>query len=230
MRTTIQHVLSLRRLALPLLGVLLLGGLTDASADDLPDAVRADAEYALLDGRPQDLDSVLANHRRGYGPFPWVLARHWWRKSPAPAVVAGSTKAMTDAERWAFEGSSELPYPAPPGGGAVDPYPLLRALINDRLLRETQGSAGLPEASPLAAYLMATGGGRDKDEGRFIGFALDMMTRSYRGDDDAAEEFRADAAARKLQDQNRLLYLTSLGALLVLTFVATLVVGRKRGS
>jgi hypothetical protein len=213
-----------------LLGLLLGPALPAHAGDDkLPDQVRADAEYAVLDGRPQDLYAVLANHRQDYGPFPLILANYWWRKTPAPAVRPDAAGALSDPERWAFLGRSEAPYPAAPGGGAVDPYPLLRALIADRIQRETHGSAGLPAASPLAAYLEATGGGRDKDEAQFIGFALEMMTRSYIGDDNAAEAFRADAAARKLHDRNRLLFLTGLGALLVLSFVATLVVGRRRG-
>jgi len=192
---------------------------------------RATAERKFLAGRLEDLPLVLDGARTAQDRLPLILAAHWWRRTPG-AAAADSVQPDDLASRrvaWARAGLFEPPYPLAGSGGAeAEPYPLLRALIEDRIRRETQGAKGLPEEGPLAAYLKAPGRTPTREETWDLKNTMRMMIRSYRGDRDPAEEFRSDRRARALHDQNRLIYLTSLAALMVLSFVGLLVVSRTR--
>lgn len=208
-----------------------LGLAQGASAEELPEYVHATAEGKFLAGRLQDLAGVLDKASTPRDRFPLVLAAHWWRRSPGDLPDASTQPASLDAKRllWAFRGGFEPPYPGYGSGGAEEePYPLLRALIDDRIRRETQGAQGLPEEGPLAAYLQRSEGDRPKNEAWDLRNGMEMMIRNYRGDADPADEFRRDRAARALHDRNRLLYLTSLAAFMVLSFVGLLIAGRSR--
>lgn len=203
---------------------------TPARAEDgLPDELRMNAEHAFLDGRLQDLPVILDPATTPTDRFPLALAAHWWRRTPQTAGSAGAPGEGLGGARiaWARAGRYKPPYPLP-GGGARDPYPLITALVLDRIQRETVGAKGLPENSPLEAYLAATGGGRTRAEGEVVQFALAMQRRSYVGDDDPAAMARLDKHANRVANQARVIYLGLLGSLLVSAFLATLFVSRSR--
>lgn len=231
----------MRALACLLAAALAFGALAAPARceEELPNALRVNAEHAFLDGRQQDLGVILEQARSATDLFPLVLAAGWWRRTPeGQALVAsrGSTSAPENGEesvaakrlRWAAQGLYEPPYPRFPGGGVDEPYPLISVLIEDRIQRETLGAAGLPQTSPLQRYLDATGGGRTPAEGDVIEFALAMQLRSYHGDEDPAYEQGLDKAAERQANLNRVSYLGLLGALIASGFLATLFAGRDR--
>ncbi|MDA1193855.1 MAG: hypothetical protein O2894_01585, partial [Planctomycetota bacterium] len=115
-----------------------------------------------------------------------------------------------------------------PAAGEEEPYPLIDALVRDRIRRETLGAAGLPEDGPLARYAAAHDGGRTPEEAWVLTYAMDMQRRCYVGYEDPLQTDAADQAADRLRLQARLFYLATLGATIVLSFFGALVVGRRR--
>ena len=230
----------MRALGCWIAAVVALGALAGPARceEDLPNALRVNAEHAFLDGRQQDLAVILERARSANDLFPLVLAGGWWRRTPAGQSLvptSGSAGAPEAGEsvaakrlQWAYKGVHEPPYPRFPGGGVDEPYPLISVLIEDRIQRETVGAAGLPDTSPLRRYLDATGGGRTPAEGDVIEFALAMQLRSYHGDEDPAYEQGLDKAAQRQTNLNRVSYLGLLGALIASGFLATLFAGRDR--
>lgn len=220
-----------RRLASLSLAAALLSAATVAQAEEgLSDKTRVRAEHAIVDGRQQDLPGILQDATTPRDRFPLELDAHWWRRTPAEVAPRDDISDDTlDGRRiaWARAGGTKLPYPVP-SGGADEPYPLLTALVEERIRRETVGAAGLPQDSPLRHYLTSVDGGRDDLEGRTIEFCLAMQTRSYIGDEDPAEQARLDKKADLAANLARVLYLGLLGSLLVSAFLATLFVSRDR--
>ena len=230
-----------------------------ARADDEAKAKRLRAaEHDMLDGRIRLVEDAVGNGTTALERLPLVLADHWWRiaapseETPDPA---GADELTTRRLAWARARAYEPPYPVP-GGGAEDPLPLLTALMQDRIHRETIGWNGLvvpadvarqairgtldddPEAkalyelveltSPLRRYLKQRGDRVNDNERKVIVFTLDMQQRSYVGDEDPAYEARQDKKANLAANQARVVYLGLLGSLLVSAYLATLFVSRDR--
>ena len=96
--------------------------------EDIPLGVRDAVEQAWLEGRLELLEGLLGEYAtetpQGTGPI--ALRDTVWRR-----------KAWTRGEEPTAMGELE------------DPYPVLTALLADRLRRETRGAVGLPDQSPL---------------------------------------------------------------------------------
>lgn len=236
-----------------LLGGLLIGGFASggghARAEDVLTKQRLlHAEHDFVDGRLGDVPRAVDGGTTPVEQLPVEIARHWWRRTPvterlAPIEGDGTALALQRIA-WARAGAYAPPYPMPAGGGAEESLPLLTALIQDRIHRETIGWHGLvnvPEdggtsltpdigpESPLQRYLVATDGGRTPEEQDVLMFALAMQWRSYVGDEDPVEMAHLDKEADKAANQARVIYLGLLGSLLVSAFLSTLIVSRDRG-
>jgi hypothetical protein len=122
-------------------------------ADGLPPEARRGAEQEFLIGRPDLLEDRLEGAETAEDLFPFALRDLWWRGGPDAEVRAGFEAAAAGAtgvtaRRYAWLlGGGAGPYPAATG---EDPWPVLTALVEERLRRERDGPEGLPGAGPLA--------------------------------------------------------------------------------
>lgn len=225
-----------------LLGLLAGLGARRAAAEDpapLDPRVRASAEQAFAYGRLGDVEALLGEGKAAVDREPLVLASDFWRLSPTRPAGARHAIGPSVSERrigWVMRGrplwqagSSPVgpgaaPYPEP-AVGEPEPYPVLSALVRDRIRRETMGASGLPARSPLVEV---------RDEATSL-FVKTVMTPVYLGPqrDAWTEEERRDFDRRRdriasLASRNRLLALGGVGVLLALAAVAAFV-ARPRG-
>lgn len=202
--------------------LLAVGGLASpAHADDAP-ARRAWApeEQEFLLGRYDQVGRLA------------VVRDLWWRRAAtAPPPAPEASQALPDLG----DGGPPLaiPPPAEPGG-----WPLLVALLSDRVRRETRGSAGLPRESPLAALLPPSDPTRPSPESSatddLVVHALSLEEYVYRRgppeqDPDTAVSGPARAAAEQAHDLRRgafQLGLLTLAGLMLLSLLAGWIAGR----
>ena len=225
----------MRTACLSLLVIAALAGLAPAArADGIDAETRRRAEIAFYEGRLWALDEILRDATGDSDRLPLLVRDAWWR-GPVPPTGAWVDLVRGDVDeaflllaarnRWLGAGGGG---DWPVAGDADDPYPLLTALIQDRLRRELVGSAGLPEDGPIEAWWLEHEQEVDGPAREVFGLTYGMMVRSYRGDADPREERALDRQARTLANRNKLLWLGLLGALMSLSFIAALVVGRSR--
>lgn len=216
--------------------------------DEVPRAVRDEVELLWLEGRVEAIDEVLSDHgeRTFMGRWPILLRDHYWRAGEAGPVETDMSGLAPDEAarlRWLREvGEGAPPGTQPPRpfpariGGGEDPYPVLRALVQDRERRERQGFAGLPEESPLirlADELAAAGQTARAEALRY--YSEHSMRRVYTGsyeNDPAYDELdrRMEAGALALEERNGAWALGSLlGFILIPLGLACLFLGRRLG-
>lgn len=146
-----------------------------AAAGPASAEARARAERAFLDGRFDDLDAAVGAGTTLADAEPIAVRDLWWRPRAGytPPTVAPDDGSLSARRlRWLLTGgrSRAEAYPQP-GPDEMDPYPLLTALVVERMRREDLGADGLPEAHPLW---------NDPDEGRRLLWRW-FLGRAYRG-------------------------------------------------
>ncbi len=176
-----------------------------AHAEELTPEARLDVEHAVMAGRLDDAVTALKSSDHPADLRVLGLLESWWR-GPVGLKTHAAKQGAVD------------------GGG---PYPLIRALVEDRVRRETQGSEGLPGASPLEAYWKSHQATMTKDQDWVFQNVYRMMVRSYQGDEDPHAQSVLDRAARDGMLTAKLAWLCSLGAFLVLCFFGALIVARR---
>ena len=188
-----------------LLALLAGGGASALRAEEAPlPEVREAVETAWLEGRLEQIDELLPEEEPL--AFPLALRDFVWRPE---ALTMGSARPTAARLLQAEIESSPKYDPARPlpeeAGGGEDPYPVLTALIRDRRLRETLGSAGLPEESPLLR--LARRGGlseRQDDLTYYLAYQMRLVyTGRYPDDPEAdAEQRRIERVAVALEERN----------------------------
>lgn len=119
------------------------------AGEPLPDETRRRAEDAFVSGRLDDLDAALGTSTAPIDLEALAVRDLYWRPRggaaaalPAAAFdgsLSGRRLAwLRDASRLSAPG--EVPYPMP-AAGETDPWPLVTALVLDRLERESVGDA-----------------------------------------------------------------------------------------
>lgn len=212
-------------------GGLLLTGTAHA---EVSETVRRMAERAFLEGRLGDLDEILAGATSQADRLPVLLRDHWWRPRPGrkPAALQPET-GLDDLARarlaWLRAPAPKPPYPTAGGGG--DPYPVITALVQDRLRRETRGHEGLPEDGPLEALA----GRLDPEERRREIYFLaerthQQMEDAYGGPAPYPGQAEDVAQAAELRSRNGTLAALSLLVFLLLPILLGRFAFRGRGS
>ncbi len=203
-----------------LLACALMGEATPcARADDLPTATRQMAELGMAEGRWEDLEGTLGAARTPRQRLPLEILAQWWRRSPGAAAAPLADDPLT-ARRldWVAQGS-QGPYPELREGES-DPWPVLTALVQDRLHRERMGVQGLPHAGPLEACAERLD---PQTQARTIWFLRDhtrwQMTVSFRQMPPSAAEIKAQVRAEELAARNGWLGLAAIVLLLLATVV-----------
>lgn len=204
--------------------------------EGLDASTRRRAELAFFEGRLWDLDGLLAATGGQTDPdhLPILVRDRWWRGhregargsiEPARGDADPAFELFLARLRW-LAGGGEGPWPV--SAAVEDPYPLLTALIQDRIRRERIGSAGLPADGPLEAWWLANEPSVDGPVREVFRVTYGMAVRCYHGDEDLREARELDRKARTLGNRNEVLWLGLLGALAALAFIASLVVSRAR--
>jgi hypothetical protein len=238
----------------------LLAAAPRVRADELPAATRHAVERAWFEGRLGDLDTILAHSDPAAAQLPLRLRDAWWRGPLARGAAHGGSHGDLRLRRlgWIAAGGPG-PWPMPATASEREPWPLLSALVRDRVRRDRHGAAGLPEHGPLEAYWGGESFEDENDNGHWdegetfvdengngvydkghedgmdraeryqFRFAWDMAVRCYRGDEDPEEEATRDRDAHELGNRAEAIWLGALGALLSLSFIASVVVARRRG-
>jgi len=221
------------------LAVLLAGwcDVAPARAEE-PDAeTRRRAEYAFYVGRLWDLDGILGRPdapQAAADRLPLLVRDLWWRGPVVPGEGVAAyppgdpdpAHALAQARLAWLGAGGRGPWPV--DERVQDPYPLLTALVQDRIRRERVGSAGLPDDGPIEAWWIANEATVDGRVREVFPLTYGMMVRSYRGDEDPREARELDREARDLRNRNKVLWLGLLGALLATAFIASVVVARPR--
>jgi len=175
-----------------------------ARAEGLSPEVRHAVEIAFFQGRYEDVRRLLEGVTTPEDRWPLEVLDSWWR---GPATQ-----------------------PPPVGehaGGGEGPYPLVAALVRERVRRERDGGAGLPEKGPVEAWWVEHEPGLTDPEHVLLRQVYDMMIRNLRGDEDAYEASQLDDEARKADMTAQIIWLASLGAFVVLGFFGMLLVVRR---
>jgi hypothetical protein len=123
-----------------------------AEPEPLSVEARRRAERAFFFGRFEDVDAILgASNAPIDRELPEILHRYW-RSDDRTSLPVEGTSVSSRRIRWthAWHALPVAEYFGPAADEA-EPYPLLTALVLDRLRRETKGIAGLAAESPLAA-------------------------------------------------------------------------------
>jgi hypothetical protein len=121
-----------------------------AEPEPLSAEARARAERVFLLGRFEDLDAILGASNAPVDREPLDVLHAYWRAGERrPEPPEDASLSAQRIRRVLAERDRLATYPAP-GPGGVDPYPVLSALVRDRIRRETQGVRGLPDGGPLA--------------------------------------------------------------------------------
>jgi len=209
---------------LVLLGLALCASAAPA-AEFAPEA-RHRAENAFLQGRLRDLDRILKGAASPLDRFPLWLRDTYWRSGPRKTPLQEGDRALFQASlAWIRE--PEGPHPLGHGGG--DPYPILTALVRDRLRREHRGGLGLPEESPLVVLALRLDPQTEKDETFFLGErSRALMGPVYKGVVPDAADRKLEAESRRLRGRNERWALISLGLFLLLALVLAREVTRRR--
>ncbi len=214
---------------LVIIGVLLVSvaGAERAWAREPSPAVRTSMELAVLEGRARDVATIrkAAKADGPLGLWPQAVLDLWWRPDPSvqktyEALVGGDVNGlMGERYRWLFAAPPRGDYPMPTDG-ATDPYPVLSALILDRVHRDRIGLAGLPERSPLNEH-------REHPNERVAWFANaaenDMARTYYGGLPPRTEDVQLQEKADELEFRNGLLAL----AMVLLLVLVPIWIGRK---
>lgn len=149
-RAPLRVIASATLAALAALGAL---GPRRAAADPASPEARARAERAFLDGRFDDMDAAVGAGTTLADAEPLAVRDLWWRPRAGytpPALAPDDRSLSARRLRWLLgDGRSRAEAYPRPGPDETDPYPLLTALVEERLRRETVGADGLPEAHPL---------------------------------------------------------------------------------
>jgi len=190
--------------------------------------VRNLMELAVLEGRAHDVGTIrrAAKADGPLGFWPAAVVDLWWRPDPSvrttyEKLVGDATGLMGERYRWLLAAPPRAPYPMPKDG-LQDPYPVLSALILDRMRRDEIGLEGLPEASPLEQH-------RKHPNERMAWFANEAandMARTYYGVPRTGEEIRLQEKADELAVRNMLL---ALGMVLLLLLVPVWIGRRVKG-
>ncbi len=181
---------------------------SEAAAKELPAEVRAMAERAFLEGRYEDLDTILVAAKEPADRLPLVLYRTWWRLPDGDALSL----------------PTQPPYPKTGSGGAR--WSLIDALRSDRMLRETTGGATLPGASPLMAYRESLDAEKDSETIWFLEDVFRLMEETYGGPESISSKDRR--RFERQRNTTQIIALGALGAFIVLCFFGALGVARYR--
>lgn len=195
--------------AVCVIAVLLVAGVLAhpcAHAKELPREVRAMAERAFLEGRFDDLETILVAAKYERDRYPLELHTTWWRV-PDGAVP-----------------TPDAPLEQPGSGGPF--WPLLRALAADRDFRESRGARDLPERSALLAYRQGLDEEKDSETIWFLEDVFRLMRETYGEPEPLSAKERRHYT--RIENTAKIAALASLGAFIVLTFFAALIVGRTR--
>ncbi len=193
-------------------------------AKELPESIRRMADRAFLEGRLDDLDDILTAAEEPIDRLPLLVRDTWWRMAGRAGVRraasnAGDALIMKRLEWLKLPEASAWPVPR---DGEADPYPILTALIQDRVRREWKGHEGLPQDGPLKALAGRLDKRREKRTIWFLDRSSShMMSVAYRGVSPHPDQVTADREAEDLRARNGLLAaLALLGFLLVPTLIA----------
>lgn len=222
---------------------------------DVPPTVRDEVELLWLEGHVEAIDELLADYQDGgfAGRWPLLLRDRYWRAGSLSSDDAGdaglSGDGLSVGERtrhaaalaWlravapTAPSSTATPGPVPAWDGGGDaPYPILRALVEDRERRELHGYAGLPAGSPLlllAERLMAAGETARAEALTY--YTRPAMERVYTGEYEfdpsyAEADRQAEARAIALEERNGAWALWSLLAFILVPLALGLrLLGRR---
>lgn len=202
-----------------------------ASAEPVSAAARARAEKAFASGHLDDVDAAVGAGTTLGDLEPLVVRDGWWRPRdgylpPVPPPDDASLSARRI--RWVAAAARSDPGPYPTAGaGEVDLYPVLTALVLDRLDRETVGGAGFPRtgrlwdaADPDVRYVWRAFGSP-----AYEGPKLD----DYGPEDRVAAE-RAQARYASVVARNRGIAAGAVGGFTLAALLLGAAVGRRRKS
>lgn len=205
--------------------LVLLGAWLAASdpvwANEPTQEVRILMELAILEGRAHDV-ATIRRASKADGPiglWPQAVVDLWWRPDPSirttyEKLVGESmgerTGLMGARYRWLLSAPPRAAYPLPEDG-VEDPYPVITALIQERIRRDEIGLEGLPDSSPLYQH-------RNHPNERMAWFAKESgnhMARTYYGVPPKMDEIRMQEKADELALRNLLLAMATLLLLLL---------------
>ncbi|MDJ0973820.1 MAG: hypothetical protein QNJ98_05125 [Planctomycetota bacterium] len=217
-----------------------------AHAEELTAEQRHAIVMAYLEGNPTGLRALLPSGRNADDWFPMILFEHWWRpptvaEPPEPSTLpeqeiwpdSADRKASALTRRridWIAAPGPKAAYPMPQAG-ETDPWPVLTALVQDRLLREQGGLAAVRAADPLGklaerfrqAQAAGTLSKHREHQLWWIDQARNDFSYGYDGDpltpDQVASKEEGEAIARR----NLILALISL----LLLIAVPILIGRR---